>query len=454
MIRRLVLFLSLSCVPALLAVQPPDPKPNPQISAVVKEISAKNIETSIQKLVGFGTRHTLSETESETRGIGAARRWLQSEFTRYSKDSGGRLQVAMDKFLQPPDERNPNLVEVVNVVATLPGEQAESRDRIYVVSGHYDSRVSDPLNAEADAPGANDDASGVAAVLEMARVMSQKKWDATIVFMAVAGEEQGLYGSTHWARMAKEKKWNIAGMITNDIIGSSRAEGGQFPSTHVRLFAEGVPPFKEMPDAWQKQIKTGGENDSPARELARFIKTNGERYVTGMTVDMIYRKDRYLRGGDHSPFLEAGFPAVRMTEPNEDYRHQHQDIRKENGVQFGDLPEFVDFEYVAQVTRINAAALGALALGPAAPSAVEMETKELTNDTTLHWQANKEPDLAGYEVVWRETTAPLWQRSAAAGKETRFTVPKVSKDNYLFGVAAIDADGNRSPAVYPAPSAK
>ncbi len=452
--RAFIFFLTLTVVAPLLALPAPDPKPQPQISAVVKEISAKNIEASIQKLVGFGTRHTLSETKSETRGIGAARRWLQAEFNRYRADSGGRLQVAMDEFLQPPDERNPELVQVVNVVATLPGEQPEARDRIYVVSGHYDSRVSDPLNAEADAPGANDDASGVAAVLEMARVMSQKKWDATIVFMAVAGEEQGLFGSTHWARMAKEKKWNIAGMITNDIIGSPHAEGGNFASTRVRLFAEGIPPLREMSEAWLQQIKTGGENDGPTRQLARFIKTQGERYVPGMTVDLIYRKDRYLRGGDHSPFLEAGYPAVRMTEPNEDYRHQHQDVRKENGVQFGDLPEFVDFEYVAQVARINAASLGALALAPAAPGGVEMETKELTNDTTLHWQANHEPDLAGYEVVWRETTAPLWQRSLAAGKETRFTVPKVSKDNYLFGVVAIDADGNRSPAVYPVPSSK
>ena len=218
------------------------------------------------------------------------------------------------------------------------------------------------MNATADAPGANDDASGVAAVHEMARVMSQKKWDATIVFMAVAGEEQGLFGSTHWAKMAKEKNWNVAGMITNDIIGSSHAEDAQVDDTHVCLFAEGVPLLQEIPDAWRQQIKTGGENDSAARELARFIKTTGEGYVPGMTVNIIYRKDRYLRGGDHSPFLEAGFPAVGMTEPNENFRHQHQDIRQENGVQFGELPEFVDFAYVAPVTRINAASLGALAL--------------------------------------------------------------------------------------------
>ena len=432
----------------------PQLKPNPQVADVVRQIFAKNVEAHIRKLVSFGTRHTLSETQSETRGIGAARRWLQSEFTRYSKDSGGRLQVAMDEFTQPPGPRNPQPVQVVNVVATLPGEQPESRDRIYVVSGHYDSRVSDPMNATADAPGANDDASGIAAVLEMARVMSRQKWDATLVFMAVAGEDQGLFGSEHWAKMAKEKNWNVAGMITNDIIGSSHAEDGRVDNTHVRLFAEGVPALKEMPEQWRKQLQTGGENDSPARELARFIKTTGERYVNGMMVNIIYRRDRYLRGGDHAPFLEAGFPAVLMTEPNEDFRHQHQDVRKENGVQFGDLPEFDDFDYIAQVARVNAVSLGALALAPAVPAGVEIEVKELTNDTTLHWQANHEPDLAGYEILWRETTAPEWQHSVSAGKVTRFTMPKVSKDNFLFGVAAIDQDGNRSPAVYSAPAAK
>ena len=439
---------------AIFASPLPEPASNPQIAGIVKEISAKNIETNIRKLVSFGTRHTLSETESDTRGIGAARRWLQSEFERYAKDSGGRLQVTMDEFTQPPGTRNPQPVQVINVVATLPGEQSESCDRIYVVSGHYDSRVSDPMNATADAPGANDDASGVTAVLEMARVMSKQKWDATLVFMAVAGEEQGLFGSEHWAKMAKEKNWNVSGMITNDIIGSSRAEDGHIDKEHVRLFAEGVPALKEIPDAWRKQLQTGGENDSPARELARFIKTTGEGYVKGMTINIIYRRDRYLRGGDHAPFLEAGFPAVRMTEPNEDFLHQHQDVRQENGVQFGDLPEFDDFDYIAQVARVNAASLGALALAPAAPQGVEVEAKELTNDTTLHWQANREPDLAGYEIFWRETTAPLWQHAVATGSVTRFTVPKVSKDNVLFGVAAVDKDGNRSPAVYPVPATK
>ncbi len=453
--RTTMLFLAaagLAFPPLHATARAADSKRNVQIAEGLREISAKNIEATIRKLVSFGTRHTLSDATSETRGIGAARRWIQSELERYSKDVDGRLEVMMDEFTQPPGERNPEPVQVVNVVATLPGSQPESRDRMYVVTGHYDSRVSDPMNATDDAPGANDDASGVAAVMEMARVMSKRKWDATLVFIAVAGEEQGLFGSTHWAQMAKEKGWNVAGMITNDIIGSSHADDGRVDNKHVRLFAEGVPPVREVPDELRSMIQTGGENDSSARELARFIKTTAEKHVPGMTVNIIYRRDRYLRGGDHSPFLDAGFPAVRMTEPNEDFRHQHQDLRTENGVKFGDLPEFCDFDYIAQVTRVNAAALGALALAPAAPRDVKMETKELTNDTTLTWRANEEPDVAGYRILWRETTAPLWEKSVEAGNVTRYTLPKISKDNYLFGVCAVDREGNVSRAVYPAPA--
>jgi hypothetical protein len=436
----------------IYAADPTSSKQNKtQIAEVGHEISAKNIEATIRKLVSFGTRHTLSETDSKTHGIGAAREWIQSEFARYSSESGGRLQVAMDEFTQPPGLRNPEAVQVVNVVATLPGSQPESRDRIYVVTGHYDSRVTDVMNVTADAPGANDDASGVAAVMEMARVMSKRNWDATLVFIAVAGEEQGLFGSTHWAKMAKEKNWNVAGMITNDIIGSSRAEDRHSDKNHVRLFAEGVPPLHENADELRTLLRTGGENDSPARELARAIKSVAEKNVPGMTVNVIYRRDRYLRGGDHSPFLDAGFPAVRMTEPNEDFRHQHQDLRKEGDVQFGDLPEFCDFEYIAQVARVNAAALGTLAQAPASPRNVQVETKQLTNSTTLTWAANNEPDLAGYEIVWRDTTAADWQHVTSAGNATRFTSPS-SKDNVIFGVRAIDKDGNASPAVYPLPA--
>ena len=428
-------------------------KLNPQIQRILREVSAANIEAIIRKLASFGTRHTLSETESDSRGIGAARRWIKQEMELYSRQSGGRLRVEFDSFTTPAGNRIPKPTEVVNVVATLPGRQPESKDRIFVVSGHYDSCVctQSMTDATSDAPGANDDASGTAAVMDMARVMSKYEFDATLVFMAVAGEEQGLIGSTHWAEMAKEKKLNIAGMFTNDIIGSSRADDGRVDNTHVRLFAEGVPPARETTAELRTLLQTGGENDGPTRQLARYIKEVGERYLPRMTVTVVYRKDRYLRGGDHSPFLERGYAAVRFTEPNEDFKHQHQRLRKENGVQYGDLPEFVDFNYVAQVTRINAASLASLALAPAAPSGVEVETARLENDTTLRWEANKEPDLAGYQVVWRETTAPLWQHKVSVGNVTRYTVKGMSKDNYIFGVQAVDKDGNASISVYPKP---
>ncbi|MEN3330889.1 MAG: hypothetical protein V7641_254 [Blastocatellia bacterium] len=431
----------------------PTDKLNPQIQKIVREISAANIEATIKKLVSFGTRHSLSDTASDTRGIGAARRWIKSEFERYSKDSGGRLQVEFDEFTQPAVARVPKPTQIVNVVATLPGRQAESKDRLYVVSGHYDSCVcaQDVLDGTSDAPGANDDASGTAAVMEMARVMSKYEFDATLVFMTVAAEEQGLLGSTHWAETAKQKNLNVAGMITNDIIGSSRAEDGHVDNKRVRLFAEGVPPAKEMSPELRAALQTGGENDLPTRQLARSIKEIAERYVAGMTVTVVYRKDRYLRGGDHSPFLERGFAAVRMTEPNEDYKHQHQKVRSEKGVQYGDLPEFDDFNYIAQVARVNAAALANLALGPAAPANVEVETAQLENDTTLRWEAGKEPDIAGYQIVWRETTAPFWQHKQFVGNVTTFTVKGLSKDNVLFGVQAVDKDGNTSVAVYPRP---
>jgi hypothetical protein len=435
------------------AKKQPAEKLHPQIQKILGEISAKNIEASIRKLAAFGTRHSLSETESETRGIGAARRWIKAEMERYSKESGGRLQVEFDSFIQPAGGRIPKPTELVNVVATLPGKQGESKDRIYVVSGHYDSCVcsQDMLDGKSDAPGANDDASGTAAVMEMARVMSKYEFDATLVFMTVAAEEQGLLGAAHWAEMAKQKNLNVAGMITNDIIGSSRADNGKVDDKQVRLFAEGIPPNERLTPELRTLLQTGGENDGITRQLARHIKEVGEKYVKGFKVNIIYRKDRYLRGGDHSPFLERGFAAVRMTEPNEDYAHQHQKLREENGVKYGDLPEFVDFNYVAQVTRVNAAALASLALAPAAPAKVEMETARLENDTTLRWEANKEPDLAGYRIVWRDTTAPFWTNSLMVGNVTRYTIKGMSKDNYFFGVQSVDKDGNVSPAVYPTP---
>jgi Peptidase family M28 len=425
------------------------PRAQTSIQKIAKEISAENIERTIGKLVSFETRHTASETESDTRGIGAARRWIKQQLD--ACNVGGRLQIEFDEFIQQPMRRITQPLKIVNIVATLPGKQAESKERIYVVSGHYDSMCGDVMDATCAAPGANDDASGTAAVMEMACVMAKYDFDATIVFMAVAGEEQGLLGSTHWAEAAKQNKRNIAGMFTNDIIGSSRADDGRVDNTQVRVFAEGVTDSKDMPDEVRKRIATGGENDSPTRQLARFIKESADNYVPEMKVALMYRRDRYLRGGDHMPFLERGFPAVRFSEINEDYRHQHQNTRKENDVQFGDLPEFVDFAYTANVARINAAALASLALGPAAPMKAEIETVKLENDTTLRWLANNEPDLAGYEILWRETTASLWQGKEAVGKVTRHTIKNRSKDNYFFGVRAVDKDGNVSVVSYPLP---
>jgi hypothetical protein len=422
-----------------------------EIDAIVREISPQRIHGYVEKLVGFGTRHTMSDTKSDTRGIGAARRWIKSELERCGAAAGGRLQVAFDSHVHPVMARLSSPTEIVNVVATLPGTQAASKDRIYVVSGHYDTRVTDVMNASADAPGANDDGSGTAAVMEMACVMARHKFDATLVFMTVAAEEQGLLGAENWAKLAKENNWNVAGMFDNDIIGNSHNDEGRKDDTQVRLFAEGIPPTKEIPDALRTLIATGGENDTPTRQLARYVKETGERYVPGFKVAIVNRRDRYLRGGDHIPFLERGFPAVRFTEYAEDFSHQHQDLRTEDGKKYGDLVEYMDFDYAAKVTRVNAAALASLANAPAAPKEVKVITKNLTNKTELAWAANPEPDVAGYRVVWRDTTAADWQGSKLVGKVTSYT-SDLSKDNVFFGVQAVDQDGNVSPATYPMPA--
>jgi Zn-dependent M28 family amino/carboxypeptidase len=427
------------------------PKPNPAFQKIAAEISAKRIEATIRKLVAFETRNTLSDTKSETRGIGAARRWIKAELDKCAKENGGRMKVEFDAHTAQQAVRIPEPTEVVNVVATLPGTQAESRDRVYVVSGHYDSMSGSPTDKEGFAPGANDDASGTAAVMELACVMSKYQFDATLVFMTVAGEEQGLIGAGFWAKAAKAKGMNIAGMITNDIIGNTKGADGTVIRDKVRLFAEGVPPLKELSDEALTLLRSGGENDFPTRQLGRFIKETADRHLSDIKVDVIYRRDRYLRGGDHIPFLEAGYAAVRLTEPIEDYRHQHQNPRVENGVQYGDLPEFVDFDYVAKVARVNAVALAALASAPAAPRDVQMETITLENDSTLRWKANTESDIAGYRIVWRDTTAPFWQQRKDVGNVTRATIKGVSKDNVFFGVEAYDKDGNTSVVTYPVP---
>lgn len=423
---------------------------DPAVAVMLTEIDARNIERTIRKLVSFGTRNTLSDQDNPTRGIGAARDWIYSEFLKIKTASGGRLNVEKQTFEQPKAARVLQPTMITNVVATLPGLQPASVNRIYVVSGHYDSMCTSPTDEKCDAPGANDDASGVAAVIEMARVMSKRKFDATIIFMAVAGEEQGLLGSTYFAEQAKQKSLNIEAMFTNDIIGNTLGGSGTRDRRTLRVFSEGVPSNETEAEANVRR-GVGGENDSSSRQLARFIKQASETYLPSMTVKMIYRRDRYLRGGDHIPFLERGFPAVRFTEPNENYNHQHQNVRMENGVQFGDLLEFVDFGYIAQVARVNAAALASLALAPATPKNVGLVTKRLTNDTDLQWDANTEPDLAGYEIVWRETTSPVWTHALVIGNVMTYTVKGMSKDNYFFAVRAVDKAGNRSPVGFPHP---
>lgn len=434
------------------AAQKSKEKLNPEIQKMIKEIEAKNIEASIRKLVSFGTRNTNSEQNNPTRGIGAARDWIFAEFQKISADCGNCLTVEKQTYLQeampPPRGRVPVAINVTNLVATLKGTTDPTR--VYVVSGHYDSMCTSPSDATCDAPGANDDASGTAAVIELARVMSKRKFDATIIFMAVAGEEQGLLGARYFAEQAVAKKMNIEGMFTNDIIGGVTTQKNSPNRNKVRVFTEGVP-SSETEAEGNTRRSVGGENDSASRQLARYIKEQSDKYLKNFSVWMIYRRDRYLRGGDHIPFLERGFTAVRITEADEDYTHQHQNVRTENGVFYGDTPEYVDFEYVANVTRVNLISLSALALAPAKPKNVGIVTARLTNDTDLKWDANTDADLAGYEVVWRDTTSAVWTNSVFVGNVTTYTAKAMSKDNYFFGVRAVDKDGNKSPVVYPRP---
>lgn len=423
-------------------------KLNPEINKMLKEISAKRIETDIRRLVSFGTRNTNSEQDNPTRGIGAARDWIFAEFQKISNDCAGCLTVEKQTYLQPKANRIPEPINITNVLATLKGSTDPAR--VYVVSGHYDSMCGNPSDGKCDAPGANDDASGTAAVIELARVMSKQKFDATVIFMAVAGEEQGLLGARHFAEKAAESKMNIEAMLTNDIVGGVTTQKNSPNRNRVRVFAEGVPSNETEQEANTRR-SVGGENDSQARQLARYIKEYSDKYLKDFKVWMIYRRDRYLRGGDHIPFLEKGFSAVRLTEADEDYTHQHQNVRTENGVFYGDTAEFVDFDYVANVSRVNLVALANLALAPAKPKNVGIVTARLTNDTDLKWDANTDADIAGYEVVWRETTAPEWTNSVAVGSATTYTAKAMSKDNYFFGVRAVDKDGNKSPVVYPRP---
>lgn len=421
------------------------------IKQMTDEVSSKNIETIIRKLVSFKTRHTLGDTTSQTTGVGAARNWIKAEYERYAADSHGRMTVQFDTFTQPKSERVNNPARLKNVLAILKGTDPKDT-RVYIVSGHYDSRRSDVMDPTGDEPGANDDASGTAVSMELARVMAKRSFPATIIFMAVVGEEQGLYGSTHVAKRAKAENWNIDAMLNNDIVGNTHGMDNDLKDNiNVRVFSEGVPTVAADN---QKQIAAmislGGENDSLSRELARYIKETAERYVDQLKVKLIYRRDRYLRGGDHIPFLQQGYSAVRLTEMNEDFNRQHQNIRTENGIDYGDLPDFVDFNYVQKVARMNLSVLANLALAPAEPQNVGVVTSGLTNKTELKWDASalgKKP--AGYYVLMRETTSPYWEQKFYV-TDTHATLD-YSKDNYLFAVQSVDTDGHESLPVVPKP---
>jgi len=422
-----------------------------KIEQMVDEVSSKNIEAIVRKLVSFKTRHTLSDTTSKTEGIGAARNWIKGEMEQYAKASGGRMHVEFDTFTQPAGGRIDKPTVLKNVLAILKGTDPNDK-RIYIVSGHYDSRVNDIMDAKSVAPGAVDDASGTAVSMEIARVMSKQSFPATIIFMTVAGEEQGLNGSTNVAKRAKAENWAVDAMLNNDIVGNTHGmETNLKDNRSVRVFSEGVPSTVTGNEkALAALIGNGGENDSPSRELARYIKEVGERYVSQLDVKLIYRRDRFLRGGDHTPFLQQGFTAVRFTEMNEDFTRQHQNVRVENGVDYGDKPDFADYDYIQKVARMNLSVLANLALAPAEPQNVGITTSGLTNKSTLKWEApaaGKKP--AGYYVLMRETISPYWEKKFYV-TDTTATLD-YSKDNYFFAVQSVDADGHESQMVYPKP---
>jgi hypothetical protein len=421
-------------------------RPNTELRRLLREIDEHELEATVHKLVSFGTRHTLSSQTDPIRGIGAATKWVFETLSRYAAASSGRMTVELQTFTQPATPpRIPADTAITNVVATLHG--STSPGRIYLVSGHIDSRVTDVLDANSDSPGADDDASGVALIMELARVMSQRSPEATIVFTAVSGEEQGLFGSGYQAAQYKAANADIQGMFSDDIVGASVAEDGSRDEHTIRLFTEGVP-TAETTDQATTRKSVGGEVDGPSRQLGRFVQAVAENGETGMRIRHVYRRDRYLRGSDHISYLNHGYPAARFTEPNEIFEHEHQDIRQENGVQFGDLIEFVDFPFLARVTRVNAAALWSLAQAPGTPKNARILTATLTNTTDLAWDAGTEPDLAGYEVVWRETTDPDWTHVIPVGNVTRASFPNFTKDNYFFGIRAVDRAGHRSPVAF------
>jgi hypothetical protein len=446
---RTLLFILFICFSLTITAQITITR-DPEIEAMVKEVNSDSLKSYIYQMVAFGTRNTLSNQNSTTRGIGAARKWVLNKFNDFAKTSNGRLTAFIDTTTYKPDgKRVDRNILLGNVVATLKGTDTADK-RVFIISGHLDGMRTNVMDSVGDAPGANDDASGCAAVIECARIMSKRNFPATIIFVTVSGEEQGLLGAYYMAKKAKQENWNIEAVLNNDIMGSNNSsETNNINNNQLRVFSEGLPAYEL--DKNGKQIRQLGlENDGKARQLARYVKEIGERYVDNMQIVMIYRNDRFLRGGDHTPFVENGFAAVRFTEMNENYYHQHQDVRKENGIQYGDLPEFMDFEYLRKNTAVNLSNLANLSKAPAMPEEVKVEVKKLSNFTYLYWKAPKTGKAKGYFILMRETTSAVWQKKFYT-ESLDYKLP-YSKDNYFFAVQSVNQLGNESLPVVPMPA--
>ncbi|HEX4855145.1 M28 family metallopeptidase [Arenimonas sp.] len=445
--RPLLIALAVSLALPALAAEPVPPVEKAELHDIARAPSAARIEADIRKLVSFGTRHTLSSQTDPKRGVGAATRWIHAEFERISRDCGGCLEVQYVTGTVQGEPRIPGPVEVVSVIAIQRG--SADPNRYVIMSGDIDSRVTDVMDAESDSPGANDNASGVAGTLEAARVLTKYQFPGSIVYAALSGEEQGLFGGRFLAGKAKAEGWRIEGVLNNDMIGNSAGINGVIDNTTARVFAEGTRATETAEEARMRRF-TGGEVDSPTRNLARYIDRMAG-YVPNLDVMMVYRLDRFARGGHHRPFNDLGYPAVRVMETNEHYDRQHQDLRTEDGRVYGDTIDGVDFDYAAKLTALNAVSLAGMAWAPPPPAEVKIEGA-VTANTTLSWRkpaAAQAPNLAGYKVYWRLTTEPQWTHSRWAGNVETFTLEDVVIDNYFFGVAAVAKDGTESPVVFP-----
>jgi len=423
-------------------------QPDRELRDLLRQIDQGNLENTVNKLVSFGTRHTSSSQTDPNRGIGAAISWVTSQMQTFAAASNGHMTVQQQSFVQPASSRIPVPTTITNVIATLQG--STNPERIYVVAAHLDSRVTDVFDLTDDAPGADDDASGVAAVMELARVLATAQPKATLVFSIVDGAEQGLFGSAFEAAQLKAAGADVEAMFSDDTVGSSTADDGTHDRHTLRLFAEGVPTAATSAQVSFLQA-FGGEVDGVSRQLGRFVKSVADNSSTDMHIRIIYRRDRVLGGSDHISFLQQGYPAARFSEPHENYAHEHQNTQVVNGVQFGDLVEFLDFAYLERVAKVNLATMWSLSQAPGTPKNVQILVPGFTNDTDLTWTRGAEPDLAGYEVVWRETTDPDWTHVIPVGDVTSAHLPDFSKDNVFFGVRAVDSDGHASPVAFPSP---